>query len=90
MTTQFWTCVLDWSSSHGDLDPPVCVVQAEDPDSATDQAISLTSDHFVGIDSDWKSADDVAEQIFPIVTFHGDISGLIASPGHYILRGPGL
>ncbi|MGW4642290.1 hypothetical protein ACWEN6_27510 [Sphaerisporangium sp. NPDC004334] len=90
MTTQVWTCVLDWSSSHGDLDPPVCVVQAENYGSAAGQAVSLTSDHFAGINSDWHTPDDVAEEIFPIVTFHGDLSGVIASPGHHILRGPGL
>ncbi|MET8156730.1 hypothetical protein ABZT47_10190 [Sphaerisporangium sp. NPDC005289] len=90
MKTPVWTRVLDWSSSRGDLDPLVCVVQAEDSHSATGQAIALTSDHFAGINSNRRNADDVAEEIFPIVTFHGDLSGLIASPGHYLLREPGL
>ncbi|MET8139465.1 hypothetical protein ABZU32_04035 [Sphaerisporangium sp. NPDC005288] len=89
MTTRVWTCVLDWSASHGDLDPSVCVVQAEDPDTATDQAITLTSAHFVGVNEDWRTEVDIAEQLFPILTFHGDLSGLVASPSHCILRSPG-
>ncbi|MEV6987408.1 hypothetical protein AB0M95_39980 [Sphaerisporangium sp. NPDC051017] len=79
-----WTCVLDWTSTYGDLEPPICVVQADSLDSAIDLAFSLVSEHFTRV-AEWPAPDDVAEHLLSIATFHGDLSTAIASEGHYIL-----
>jgi hypothetical protein len=78
--------VLEWSSEYGDLVPPLCVVKAHDEAAAVDRAIELAGDHFTGAAQGRCSSRDVAEWLFHVVTFRGDLSSLVASEGHAVLR----
>lgn len=81
-----WTYVLDWSSEYGDLEPPICVVYAPDLAIAREKAVVLVAEEYIGKLPQWVDLADVAEEIFPIAAFRGDLVGLLGTADHVVLR----
>ncbi|HEY9468921.1 MAG TPA: hypothetical protein VIQ76_04815 [Propionibacteriaceae bacterium] len=81
-----WTIVLDWSTRYGELEPPLAVVHGDDEAEAVTKAIELVAKGFAGVGQEWGCRHDVAERLFHLMTFRGDVTPMLVSEGHAVLR----